>query len=186
METAARRARDEWLALRCQLGEAAAFDELVQELERPLLYYVAKLLGDQNLAFDVLQEVWLRAFRQIRRLSQPASVRAWLYRMAHGLAVDRLRQDLSRRRVEQAKAESTDEAGDSPDFGPDDVAAVHRALDELELAHREVLVLQFLEDMSIAEIASVLDCPPGTIKSRLHYAKRALRGVLDRGGYGTH
>jgi RNA polymerase sigma-70 factor (ECF subfamily) len=186
MEPAARRTRDEWLALRCRLGEPAAFEELVHEMERPLLYYVAKLLGDQSLAFDVLQEVWLRAFRQIRRLSEPASVRAWLYRMAHGLAVDRIRQDRSRRRVEQTKAETIDEAAEPPDFGTDNVATVHRALDELELPHREVLVLQFLEDLSIAEIASVLDCPPGTVKSRLHYAKRALRAALDRGGYGTH
>ena len=185
MEAAARRARDEWLALRCQLREPAAFEELVQELERPLLYYVAKLLGDENQAFDVVQEVWLRAFRQIRGLSQPSSVRAWLYRMAHGIAIDRLRQDISRRRVEQTKAGSIDEAAEPPGFGPHDVAAVHQALDQLELVHREVLVLQFLEDMSIAEIASVLDCPPGTVKSRLHYAKRALREALDRGGYGT-
>lgn len=185
MEPAAQRARDEWLALRCQLGERAAFEELVREFERPLLYYTTKLVVDQNLAFDVLQEVWLRAFRQIKRLSQPASLRTWLYRMAHGIAIDRVRQDRSRRRVEQSKAESLDEAVDGPDFGPHDVAAVHRALDELELAHREVLVLQFLEDMSIAEMAGVLACPPGTVKSRLHYAKRALREALDRGGYGT-
>jgi RNA polymerase sigma-70 factor, ECF subfamily len=186
MEPAARRTRDEWLALRCKLGEPAAFEELVIELERPLLYYVAKLVGDQNLAFDVLQEVWLRAFRQIKRLSEPASIRAWLYRMAHGVAIDRIRQDSSRRRIEQTKAETIDEAAEPPDFGPDDVAMVHRALDELEVAHREVLVLSFLEDLSTAEVASVLDCPPGTVKSRLHYAKRALRTVLDRGGYGTN
>ncbi|HWB10078.1 MAG TPA: RNA polymerase sigma factor [Pirellulales bacterium] len=180
----ARRARDELLALRCQLGEAEAFEELVQEFERPLLYYAAKLLGDQNLAFDILQEAWLRAFHQIRRLSQPASIRAWLYRMVHGLAIDRLRHDRSRRRVEQETVEWLNEAVESPAFGPQDTAAIHGALDELELAHREVLVLHFLEDLSIAEIASVLDCPPGTIKSRIHYAKRALRLVLDRGGYG--
>lgn len=185
MEAAARRAREEWLALRCQLGEPAAFEELVTEFERPLLYYSAKLLGDENQAFDVVQEVWLRALRQIRRLEQPGAVRAWLYRMAHGISVDRLRQERSRRRVEEIKSLAVDEAIESPVFCADDVAAVHRALDQLELAHREVIVLQFLEDMSIAEIASVLDCPQGTVKSRLHYAKRALREALNRGGYGN-
>lgn len=185
MEPAARRARDELLALRCQLGEPAAFEELIHEFERPLLYYTVKLIGEENQAFDVLQEVWLRAFRQVGRLSEPASLRAWLYRMAHGIAVDRIRQDRSRRRVEQTRAESLDEAADDPGFGPHDAAAVHRALDQIELVHREVLVLQFMEDMSIADIASVLDCPPGTVKSRLHYAKRALREALSRGGYGT-
>ncbi|HET6882391.1 MAG TPA: sigma-70 family RNA polymerase sigma factor [Pirellulales bacterium] len=185
MDAAVRRARDEWLALRCQLGEQAAFEELVQEMEQPLLYYVAKLLRDENQALDVMQEVWLRAFRQIKSLTQPGSLRAWLYRMAYGLAIDRVRQERARRRLEEVKSEMLDEAASPPEFGREDAAAVHRALDELELAHREVLVLQFLEDMSIADIASVLDCPPGTVKSRLHYAKRALREALQRGGYGN-
>src|SRR5262245_42572245 len=91
------RVRDEWLALRCQHGEADGFAELVRTFERPLLYFVAKLVRDEHLAFDVLQEVWLAAFRGVRRLDQPATLRTWLYRLARGRAVDRVRQDRSRR-----------------------------------------------------------------------------------------
>jgi RNA polymerase sigma-70 factor, ECF subfamily len=61
---------------------------------------------------------------------------------------------------------------------------VHRALDELEPAHREVLVLFFLEDLSLEDIADVVGRPVGTVKSRLHYARRSLHDVLVRGGYG--
>src|SRR5882724_1078441 len=72
-------ARDEWIALRCQLGEPEAFADLIQEMERPLLYFVRKLVNNEDKALDVLQEVWLKAFRTIRRLENPQSVRAWLY-----------------------------------------------------------------------------------------------------------
>ena len=66
----------------------------------------------------------------------------------------------------------------------EDAAAVHRALDQIDLRLREVLVLHFLEDFSVAEIAAVVGCPEGTVKSRIHHAKRALKEILLRGGYG--
>src|SRR6516162_9795290 len=102
MGTTARRERDALIALRCQLGEPEAFAELVRELELPLLYYATKLLRDEDRAFDVLQEVWLIAFRTVGRLEEPGALRPWLYRIAHGLVVDRIRQDASHQRVEAA------------------------------------------------------------------------------------
>jgi RNA polymerase sigma-70 factor (ECF subfamily) len=185
MAEAARRARDEWLALRCQLGEAEAFAELVREMERPLLYYATKLLRDENKAFDVLQEVWLTVFRQVRRLRDPRTLRTWLYRIAHGRIIDRIRQDLSREKIEQERADSFAEADKGPSFRDEDAAAIHRALDALDARHREVLVLHFLEDLSIAEVAAVVGCPEGTVKSRIYHAKKALKDALVRGGYGT-
>jgi RNA polymerase sigma-70 factor (ECF subfamily) len=187
MQSAARQARDEWLALGCQRGRPEAFGELIRELERPLLYYVAKLVRDDDRALDVLQEVWLCAVRTIRTLKEPGRLRPWLYGIARGLAVDRIRSDASHARVERARAVPPDAADASPDgsFAAEDAAAVHRALDALDVPHREVLVLHFLEDMALADIAAVVDSPVGTVKSRLFYAKRALREVLLRGGHGT-
>ncbi len=71
-----------------------------------------------------------------------------------------------------------------PTFSAGDGAAIHSALDELEAVHREVLVLHFLEDFSVAEIAGIVKCPEGTVKSRLFHARRAMRALLERGGYG--
>ena len=179
MDTQARRTHDEWVALRCRLGEAGAFAELVERFERPLLYYAAKLLADEDAAFDVLQEVWLTAVRAVRRLDDPRSVRSWLYRITHDRAVDRVRRDRSRERAEQARAEAVQEGTeDEPSFAAEDAAAVHRALDRIELKYREVLVLHFLDDLSVAEIAAVVGAPAGTVKSRIHHAKRALKGAL--------
>src|SRR4051794_6634477 len=110
MNASTKQVRDEWLALRCQRGEPEAFAELVRELERPLLYFAHKLVNDQDKALDVLQEVWLRAFRGLRRLENPGSVRAWLYRLTRGLAVDRVRRDAAEERRERAHAEERPEA----------------------------------------------------------------------------
>jgi RNA polymerase sigma-70 factor (ECF subfamily) len=148
-------------------------------MEPPLLYYALKLTGSRDAALDVLQEVWIRAFRGIRKLKDPAAIRPWLYRMVHGISIDSLR----RRKLEVANENGEIEIGEiavDEGFGADDAAAVHQALDELPPAHREVLVLFFLEEFSIAEIAQATSSAEGTVKSRLHYAKKALRSIISR------
>jgi RNA polymerase sigma-70 factor (ECF subfamily) len=183
MDTAGR-AQDEWLALRCQSGEPVAFEDLVHTMERPLLYYTAKLLRNEERAVDVLQEVWIRVFRGIRKLKDPGSLRPWLYRIAYGISIDRMRRDASRERAEESLSDAFDEAAENS-FADEDAAAVHQALDELDLRHREVLVLHFIENFSVAEVAAVIGCPEGTVKSRIYHAKKAMRELLLRGGYGT-
>jgi len=177
------RAIYEWIALRCQSGDATAFEDLVAAMERPLLYYATTLTGNPDSGLDVLQEVWIKAFRGIRKLKDPGALRSWLYSITHGIAVDRIRRNTSRERAEQVEFEDFQEA-DEPSFAAEDAAAIHQALAEIGLRHREVLVLHFLEDLSIAEIAKVVDCSEGTVKSRLHYAKRAMKQILSGGSYG--
>lgn len=183
MDTASR-TRDEWIALRCQSGEPGAFEDVVAVMERPLLYYATKLTGNEESALDVLQDAWIKVFRGIRRLKEPASLRPWLYRITHAIAVDRIRRNSCRERAEEVHIEAFQESAD-PSFAEEDSAALHDALNEIEFKHREVLVLHFLEDFSTAEIAEVVGCAEGTVKSRIHYAKRAMKGILLRGGYGT-
>ena len=178
------RTQDEWIALRCQAGEHNAFQDLVALMERPLLYYATKLTGNAETALDVLQDVWMKAFRGIGSLNDPGSLRPWLYRIAHGVAVDRVRKHISRERAEEAHAAEFQESS-GISFAEDDAAAVHDALNELAPKHREVLVLYFLEDFSLAEIATVVGCSEGTVKSRMHYAKRSMKEILSGGGYGT-
>jgi len=178
------RTQDEWLALRCQSGEPDAFEDLVHVMERPLLYYAAKLLASDERAVDVLQDVWIRVFRGIGKLKDPASLRSWLYCITYGISIDRIRRDVSRVRAEEAHWEQFEENADVS-FDNEDAAAVHQALDQIDLRHREVLVLHFLEDFSVAEVAAVVGCPEGTVKSRIYHAKKALKEILLRGGYAT-
>jgi RNA polymerase sigma-70 factor (ECF subfamily) len=143
-----------------------------------LWYYVRKLWGDIHGAEDLLQDVWFDVFRGLPGLSAPGAFRAWLYRIA------RLRvfRQLRKRRpgwVPLAEADWVQEEADD-EFCPEDAARIHVALGELAVEHREVVVLRFLEEMSYEEIAGVIGCPVGSVRSRLHYAKRALRMALER------
>ena len=173
----------EWLALRCQAGDVGAFEDLIAVMEQPLLYYATSLTGNPESALDVLQEVWIKTFRSIRKLKDPGCLRSWLYSITHGIAVDRIRKNTARETAERVLYEEFDEA-EEPSFANEDAAAIHQALGEIGVKHREVLVLHFLEDLSIAEIATVVDCSEGTVKSRIHYAKRAMKEVLSGGDHG--
>jgi RNA polymerase sigma-70 factor (ECF subfamily) len=178
------RAPYEWLALRCQSGEKGAFEDLIAVMERPLLYYAASLTGSTDSALDVLQEVWIKAFRNIRKLKDPEALRQWLYSITHGIAVDRIRKNYSREQSEKVQYEDFQEA-EEPSFAAEDAAQVHAALNQLGIHHREVLIPHFLEDLSLKEIAKVVGCSEGTVKSRIHYAKRQMKQILEGVKYGA-
>jgi RNA polymerase sigma-70 factor (ECF subfamily) len=164
--------------LRCQTGDGDAFAELVQRYDRRLRYYLRKMLQNTNRLDDVAQEVWLDVFRSLSRLAEPGAFCAWFYRVAHAQVC----REFRKRRVlcrPLEEAELTVSNGEADDFSAEDAAGVHRALDELEPEHREALVLRFLEEMSYEDMARVTGCPLGTVRSRLHYAKRALRRALE-------
>jgi len=172
------------MACRCQLGEPGAFDALVSEMERPLFYYLLKLLGNEDAAQDVLQEVWVKVFRNIRALRVPEALRTWLYRVARGTALNRVRDDDARSGAEELMGEAGDAGFDAAAGGvgvePERAYEVHDALDRIDRRHREVLVLLFLEGLSVDEIGAVVGIPPGTVKSRIYHAKKALRELLER------
>jgi RNA polymerase sigma-70 factor, ECF subfamily len=168
----------EWLALRCQTGEPEAFADLIAVMEKPLLYYTTSLIGNQDTALDVLQDVWLKMVHGIRKLRDPGSLKPWLYAITHGVAVDRIRRDYKRDKAEQARLDESFEL-EEPSFDEEDATAIRDALNRLGVKHREVLVLHFLQDLSIQEIANVVGCSEGTVKSRIHYAKRQMKQILE-------
>jgi RNA polymerase sigma-70 factor (ECF subfamily) len=178
------RVQFEWLALRCQTGDPEAFADLIAVMERPLLYYVTSITGNQDAALDVLQDVWLKVVRGIRRLKDPGSLKPWLYAITHGVAVDRIRRGYRRDKAEQAQLDDAFNI-EEPSFDEEDATAIRDALSRLGVKHREVLVLHFLQDLSILEIANVVGCSEGTVKSRIHYAKRQMKQILEGVKYGT-
>jgi RNA polymerase sigma-70 factor, ECF subfamily len=176
MTNSADRLYERVLVLRCQAGDEAAFEELVEGYSPRLRYYLRKMLREVDRAEDVLQEVWLQVFRGLPRLADPGAFPAWLYRIARDRACRELRERRPLRPLEEMDlAEETDD-----DIRLEDAEYIHAALDELAPEHREVLVLRFLEGMTYENIARVTGCPVGTVRSRIHYAKRALRCALER------
>jgi RNA polymerase sigma-70 factor (ECF subfamily) len=174
--------QSELLLVRHRRGDPGALPELVALWERPLLYYLRRVSGSEEDAWDALQETWYRVVREVSRLRDDRALPAWLYTVARHAAFS------ARRRSRPAEAlPDGEDAPELPAAEPEPPLAgfepvdVHRALARLSLAHREVLTLHFLEGFSIAEIGAVTGAAEGTVKSRLHYAKRALRTLLEKG-----
>lgn len=165
--------QSEEAVLLAQQGDGQAFRTLVELYDRRLLYFIRRILGESEEAFDVLQEVWLRVHRNLHQLRSPRAFRVWLYRIAHDQTISALRRSRRAIPLEEPPLEQVPDVY-LPDSIFDAADLVHTALTSLSWDHRRVLTLRFLEDMSIDEIADVLDCSPGTVKSRLHYAKAAL------------
>ena len=167
------------LVLRCQTGDEAAFEELVARYNRHLHGYMTRMMGDGHRADDALQDAWLDVFRNLPRLLDAGAFRAWLFRIAR----NRVYRTLRKRRIDVDTTDPDDvstASDNAPGSSEIDVEQVHRALDRLAPAHREVLVLRFLDGLSYEEIASVVGCPLGTVRSRIHNAKRTLRRTLER------
>jgi RNA polymerase sigma-70 factor (ECF subfamily) len=172
---------DELLAIRCQLGERAAFDDLIRRWNDPLWRYVRRLAGSDESASDILQDAWLRVLRGIPRLRQPAKLRPWLFGIARRAAMDRLRDQYAR--PADTNVDMADlPASESTDAIEEDLAAMHQELSRLPLIEREVLTLFYLKDLSLDDVGDVLDVPVGTVKSRLFRARHLLRRELTLKG----
>jgi RNA polymerase sigma-70 factor (ECF subfamily) len=171
----------ELLVLRCQRQDTRAAAKLVALFERSLLYYLRRLVGSEADAWDLLQETWISTFRSLPGLRDARALPAFLYRSARNHALAHLRKRDADLRLYAAVDLPQPSSDPEPAFTSEDAAAIHAGLDRLSLPHREVLTLFFLQDLGIEEIASVLGIPPGTVKSRLHHAKKALGAVLREG-----
>jgi RNA polymerase sigma factor (sigma-70 family) len=174
------RALDEYLVSLSQAGSLEALDGLARRWTPRLLRYATRVLsgsGDAaETARDVVQETWIGVVRGLGRLRDPAQFPAWIYGIATRKCADAVRSRTRRGRLEPHAAGS--------DKGPDatvvleqqiDLAAAIRGLPPL---HRAVVHLFYREDLSVDEIAFALQIPVGTVKSRLHHAREALKRQL--------
>jgi RNA polymerase sigma-70 factor (ECF subfamily) len=178
LPTARDRILCELLILRCRRGDPAAPGELVSHFQRPLLYYLRRLVGNETDAWDAAQEAWMNVFRALDTLQNPQAFPAFLYRTARNAALTQLRKRRDVPDETALDAVSPAEAVDDALFAREAAERLHAALGRLSLPHRDVLTLHFLQDLSVAEIADVVGVPAGTVKSRIHHAKLALRDLL--------
>jgi RNA polymerase sigma factor (sigma-70 family) len=172
---------DELLAVRCQLGERDAFDELIARWHEPLWRYLRRLANHDDVAADLSQDTWIRVLRGIGNLREPASLRPWLFGIARRVAMDRLRLWYSRPQADEVDLDQL--AAPPEDLEPEaDLVALDHAMTAMPLADREALTLFYLRELSIQDMATLLQIPEGTIKSRLFRARQALRRELESTG----
>ncbi len=144
------------------------------------MYYLRRLIDDEHEAANALQETWLGAFRNLRSLREDSRLAPWLYTIARRTAMNqlRLRYATPDTLSEEPIADETAEASQDQ-LNLEHAELVHFGLSRLGVREREALTLSFLNDLSVGEIAALLEIPPGTVKSRLFKARRDLRRVLD-------
>jgi len=164
-------------------GNPEAWDQLLRRYQLPLLTYVSELVQDRQESLDIVQETFIGAVRHIGTLRDPERFGGWLFGIAHQKCVQRWRR-LSRETAALEEMADLPESASVEDpahllIRKEREAEFLGLLNRLPPPQRSTLLLFFLEQFSIEEIAAITGTPEGTVKSRLHYAKSAFRKLFE-------
>ncbi len=186
MRNASRQDGDEAeLIERSRKGDSESFGILVERYQRRVVGVALAVVHNQDDAIELAQETFIRAFENLSKFESRSSFSTWLYRIAANLAIDFWRRE--GRHVVLHGEDADNEISRMPSAHGDSFKEVSRselserlkkALEQLTPEHRAVILLREVEGLSYDEISDVLQCPRGTVMSRLHYAREHLRGIL--------
>jgi RNA polymerase sigma-70 factor (ECF subfamily) len=176
------------LIQRCIGGDATAFEPLVEKYRQRVWRLAYQVLHDREEAWDVAQEAFVRAFHSLPSFRGQSAFYTWLFRITVNVATDRHRQRGAQARAfgpERVSEEEWARTTPDPGGGPEQQAArkeqrerIRSALDALPPKARTIIMLSDVEGLSYREIAEVLNCPIGTVMSRLHNARKRLKVLL--------
>jgi len=181
---------DEQLIARCRKGDARSFEGLVGRHQERVFNTVYRMVGSYEEACDLTQEAFLNAYRGLARFRGGAKFSTWMYRIALNAAYSHLRRQAARPKtvtLQTTGGDENDPRGEPParEDGPavmaenrEEARLMSEALMRLGAQERELVVLRDLQGRDYEEMAEILGCPLGTIKSRLHRARSALRDLV--------
>jgi RNA polymerase sigma-70 factor (ECF subfamily) len=175
-----------------QAGDVAAFDKLILKYRERLFGVVYNLTANREDTADLVQDAFIKAFQSINRFQGQSSFFTWLYKIAVNTALSHLRKNrlrtffsLEKIQDEGVSAQLLDQLTDKA--GADREACLrelqeklNEALQKLSIKHRTVITLFEIDGLSHSEIADIMGCSEGTVRSRLHYAKQFLQGELSQ------
>ena len=170
---------------RAKKGDTRAFGTLVERYQRRVIGVAMAVVHNQEDALELAQETFVRAFQSVGKFESRSSFSTWLYRIAANIAIDFRRRE--RRHPTMRGEEAEDEIQRLPSNLGDSFKEAQRsemsqrirdALAELTPEHRAAILLREVEGLSYDEISEVMQCPRGTVMSRLHYARNHLREIL--------
>jgi RNA polymerase sigma-70 factor (ECF subfamily) len=187
---------DTILVERCRAHDNAAFDEVVNRYKNKIYSYLYRMLGNPADAEDLTQEVFVRLYTSLDSFRSQSSLNTWLFRIAGNLCIDYFRRSKKHRAIayslDEPVSSETAETGESGHELPDSTYEPHRLFEQKELSEhiqqaleqmpeklRSVLLLHDIEGLPYEEIAQVIECPLGTVKSRLFNARLQLRQRLS-------
>jgi RNA polymerase sigma-70 factor (ECF subfamily) len=184
---------EEELLRRCARGDAAAYRELVERLEKPLINFILRFVGERHVAEDLFQETFVRVVKTLGDFQPEASLSTWIHTIARNLSLDWLKA--KRRHRETALDAASSESRGRVIYFKDMLRAgaatpaaraesteeerrVSEALGALSPIKREALVLRMYAGLQYSEIARIQNAPVGTVKFRIHEAIRDLAGLM--------
>jgi len=182
---------DSILVGKVQQGDVSSFDELVLKYRQRLFSVIYNLTSNREDAADLVQETFIKAFRSIGRFKCHSSFFTWLYRIGVNTTLTYLKKNKARRffsfekldeeasREDVFEALSSNATSDKPALLKELQQKLNEALQKLSNKHRTIVVLFEIEGLSHKEIAAIMKCSEGTVRSRLHYAKQQLQGFLS-------
>ena len=182
--------RDQDLVIRCQGGDNDAFDELVTHYRGKVYAMIANMIRNDADAWDLAQDVFVKAWRALPKFEARSSFHTWLYRITHNVTYDWMRKKKITAGTEfddQAAIDAEPGAHTSPRATPQPdqklqggelKSQIDAAIQELSADHRQAILLKEIEGLSYQEIADVMECSIGTVMSRLFYARKKLQEKL--------
>ena len=184
---------DAELARLALAGSPAAYSALVERYASPAVRIAARLVSDRTVAEELAQEAFVRAFSRLDTYDQTRKFSSWFFQILRTVTIDYLR----RRRVDTVSLDGLLSSGhaepvdDSHGHSPEDEAerraladALTVAISQLRQEFREVVVLKYVEGLSVDEIAGILNLPEGTVKTHLYRARKDLAAALTTAGWG--
>jgi RNA polymerase sigma-70 factor (ECF subfamily) len=176
---ASQRFEDLELARRSQAGDTEAFGELVTKYRAKIFTMVYRMVCNENDAWDLAQEGFLKAWRSIQQFQGRSSFYTWLYSLTVNLTIDSLRRKGRRVEVELDGAIPSSLPSPRANYHRNEIRQhINAALAQLSPEHRAVIVLKEIEDLQYQEIAKILNLSIGTVMSRLFYGRKQLQSIL--------
>jgi RNA polymerase sigma-70 factor (ECF subfamily) len=176
---ASQRFEDLELARRSQAGDTEAFGELVTKYRAKIFTMVYRMVCNENDAWDLAQEGFLKAWRSIQQFQGRSSFYTWLYSLTVNLTIDSLRRKGRRVEVELDDAIPSSLPSPRANYHRNEIRQhINAALAQLSPEHRAVIVLKEIEDLQYQEIAKILNLSIGTVMSRLFYGRKQLQSIL--------
>ena len=174
--------REQLPVAQARAGNPEAWDLLFRRFQLPIYVYVFELVHDEQASRDIVQETFIAATRHLGSLRDDSRFGSWLFGIAHQKCIQRWRrqnrEEMLREEISSTPAEFADDPGELL-IRREQEAEFMNLLEKLPHSQRSVLLLHFIEEFSLEEISRITETSLGTVKSRLHYAKKAAKILLE-------
>jgi len=179
-----------YLVQKCQQGDVEAFEVILKMYEKRIYNFAYRMLGDKEDAMDITQEVFIKAYKSVNAFKGNSSFSTWLFKIAKNVCIDYLRKNGKVRIFSLDKTIKMDGGEikkETPDTSnlPEEIVkrkeiqhVVHQAIARLPEKYKEAIILRDLQDFSYKEIADILNCNIGTVKSRISRGRKELKNIL--------